>query len=109
MTNVFCVQASGALLLAALLFLCGEIYKKLGLSRHLVPAALGFSGVLLAAGLGISEGISIQKAVLGGILPGIFGAALCVYAHQLCVQAMRSDIWQAPFKGFYFDKKGEGG
>lgn len=101
-------SAGPVLLMAALLFLCGELYKKLGLNRHLVPAALGVTGVLLAAGLELVQGSGLGRSMTGGAQVGILGAALCVYLYQLVVQAGRADRFKAPFAGFYFDKKGEG-
>ena len=95
-------------LLAAMLFLCGELYKKVGLGRHLVPAALGVTGVVMAMGFCLAEGMAMAEAAVEALVTGVLGAAVCVYIYQLAMQATRADRFQAPFKGFYFDKKGEG-
>jgi hypothetical protein len=104
----YVVRMGSALLIAALLFLCGELLKKMGLRRHLIPAVLGLAGSLMGIALALVQPVDTLGALLPGAAEGFMGAALSVYLHQLGCQFARRDKAQIPFKGFYFNKKGEG-
>lgn len=102
----YVMRVGGALVMAALMFLCGELLKKIGLRRHLIPAMLGLLGIVLGMALAFARPGAIM--LLPGAAEGFMGAALSVYFHQIALQHTRRDKAQIPFKGFYFNKKGEG-
>ena len=62
----YVVRMGSALLIAALLFLCGELLKKMGLRRHLIPAVLGLAGSLMGIALALAARGYTWCAAAGG-------------------------------------------